>query len=244
LPHNQATRRRFLTSCLLGTSGLFLSSAVARTITGEMPWSPGRAEVPPAYPELRFFTESERRCVDAITARLIPTDESGPGAREAGVMDFIDSQMAGFYGRAERWYMQGPFHEGTDQQGYQSEFPPAELYRQAIKSLDAHCRGVHDDRVFADLSEPDQDEILQRMEDGKLELDGVSAKGFLELVMDNAVEGFFCDPLYGGNRDMIGWKLVGFPGARYDYRDFLDHNGERINLEPVGLKGRPAWNPA
>lgn len=244
MARNQQTRRRFLRSCLLGTSGLFLSSAVARTITGEMPWLPGRAEVPQAYPGLRFFTEAERRCVDAITARLIPTDASGPGAREAGVVDFIDSQMAGFYGRAERWYMQGPFHEGSDQQGYQSEHPPAELYRQAIKSLDAHCRSVHDNRAFAELSEQDQDAILRRIEDGELELDNVSAEGFLELVMDNAVEGFFCDPIYGGNRDMIGWKLVGFPGARYDYRDFLDHNGERINLEPVGLKGRPAWKPA
>ncbi len=140
--------------------------------------------------------------------------------------------------------MKGPFVEGNDQQGHQSEHPPAALYRQAVKSLDAYCRDAHGERVFAKLAEAEQDEILQRMEDGKLALDGVSAQSFFELVMDNATEGFFCDPIYGGNQDMVGWKLVGFPGARYDYRDFLDHNGERIDLDPVGLRGRPAWNPA
>src|SRR5690606_25819999 len=98
--------------------------------------------------------------------------------------------------------------------------------------------------AFAGLSEELQDEILTRLDDRELELDGVFAKAFFDLVLENAIEGFFCDPIYGGNRDMVGWKLVGFPGARYDYRSFLDHNGAEIRIEPVGLKGRPAWTPA
>lgn len=223
---------------------MFLApAAFARTIFEELPWLPGRANEPSAYPALRFFTATERRCVDAITARLIPSDESGAGAREAAVMDFIDSQLAGFYGRGERWYMRGPFADGLDTQGYQSEHPPAQLYRAAIEALDAHCEGTAGS-VFAELPEDQQDTILKRIEDDELELDGVSATAFFNLILENAIEGFFSDPIYGGNRDMVGWKLVGFPGARYDYRDFLDHNGEAINIEPVGLKGRPAWNPA
>ena len=181
--------------------------------------------------------------MDAITARLIPSDEFGAGARDAGVTDFIDSQLAGFYGRGERWYMRGPFADGLETQGYQSEHAPAQLYRAAIEALDAHCEGT-EGSVFAELPEDQQDAILKRIEDGELELDGVSATAFFNLVLENAIEGFFSDPIYGGNRDMAGWKLVGFPGARYDYRDFLDHNGEPITIEPVGLKGRPAWNPA
>ncbi len=237
------SRRRFLSRTLLATTALLAPAAFARTISEEMPWLPGKASQPPTYPALRFFTEAERRCVDAITARLIPTDDTGAGAREAGVTDFIDSQLAGFYGRGERWYMRGPFADGLDTQGYQSEHPPAQLYRSAIEALDAHCEGA-EGAVFAALSEERQDAILTRIEEGELELDGVSAAAFFDLVLENAIEGFFCDPIYGGNRDMVGWKLVGFPGARYDYRDFLDHNGEAITIEPVGLKGRPAWNPA
>jgi len=55
-----------------------------------------------------------------------------------------------------------------------------------------------------------------------------------------SIEGFFSDPLYGGNRDMADWTLVGFPGAHYDYRDFINHNGTRLDLAPVGLAGRAA----
>jgi len=239
----RVSRRQFLTRTLAGATALMAPAAFARTISEDIPWLPGHADLPPAYPTMRFLTEAERTCIEAITARLIPSDENGPGAREAGVTDFIDSQLAGFYGRGERWYMRGPFADGLETQGYQSEHPPAQLYRTAIESLDAHCQGSLG-APFAGLSEAQQDEILSQLEEGELELDGVSGSGFFELVMENTIEGFFSDPIYGGNRDMVGWKLVGFPGARYDYRDFLDHNGEPIILEPVGLKGRPAWTPA
>lgn len=238
------SRRAFLGRSVLGSTALLATDAVALTLSDELPWLPGQADGAVAYPEARYLTDAERRCVDAITARLIPSDDAGPGARDAGVTDFIDSQLAGFYGRGERWYMRGPFVEGTEQQGYQSELPPAALYRKAIEALDAHCRDRFGDRAFADLPEEEQDAVLGRIDEGELELDGISAKGFFGLVRENAIEGFFCDPIYGGNRDMVGWKLVGFPGARYDYRDFLDHDGEPISIEPVGLRGRPAWNPA
>lgn len=239
----QISRRRFLIRSLLGSTAFLGQAAFARTISHNLPWLPARTQTPPAYPDLRFFTEAERRCVDAITARLIPSDEAGVGAREAAVTDFIDSQLAGFYGRGERWYMHGPFADGLDTQGYQSEHPPAQLYRAAIKALDAHCERTTDS-VFAELPADQQDAVLKRIEDGGLKLEGVSAKAFFNLVLENAIEGFFSDPIYGGNRDMVGWNLVGFPGARYDYRSFLDHNGAAIIIEPVGLKGRPAWDPA
>jgi gluconate 2-dehydrogenase gamma chain len=234
------TRRTILSAAVaLGASS---ATAFARVITGDVPWLPGAADPPPAYPGLRFFTPAERRCVDAIAARLIPSDATGPGAREAGVIDFIDSQLAGSYGRGERWYMRGPFEDGLDTQGYQSAFPPAALYRASIEALDAHCQGTLGS-PFSGLDEKQQDAILKQLDDGELPLDGVGAQTFFNLVLENTVEGFLSDPVYGGNRDMVGWKLLGFPGARYDYRDYLDHDGAAISIEPVGLKGRPAWNP-
>lgn len=180
--------------------------------------------------------------MDALVGRLIPSDDLGPGAREAGVVDFIDNQLAGSYGRGERWYMRGPFADGLETQGYQSEYPPAGLYRAAIAALDDHCRENFDDRVFAELPESEQDAILKRIEEEELEFEDVSATAFFGLLQDNTIEGFFCDPIYGGNRDMVGWRLVGFPGVRYDYRDHLNHNGEAISIEPVGLMGRSSWN--
>lgn len=207
-----------------------------------MPWVPGTAPFPNGATRDRFLTADERRCVDALIQRIIPSDDVGPGAREAGVGDFIDDQLAGPYGRGERWYMKGPFGEALKTQGYQSEQPPAALYRDAIVALDKHCIAAFDGKAFAELSETDQDSVLKQIEDEEIEFEGVSAQAFFELLKENTIEGFFCDPIYGGNRDMVGWKMVGFPGARYDYRDHLNHDGNPIALEPVGLTGRPAWN--
>jgi len=239
LTGGRISRRRVLSSSLLGAATLAASATFAKT---GIPWTAGTSPYPRGFGATRFFTQPERRCVDALVARLIPTDDLGPGAREAGVVDFIDDQLAGAYGRGESWYMKGPFAEGLKTQGYQSEHPPAGLYRAALAALDAHCRERFGDRAFSELEDDEQDTILKEIEDEKLEFEGVSASAFFEMLMENTIEGFFCDPLYGGNRDMVGWKLVGFPGARYDYRDHLDHNGAAIPIEPVSLSGRPAWS--
>ena len=109
-----------------------------------------------------------------------------------------------------------------------------------LEQTKGHVKNVKS--VFAELGEEDQDALLKQIEGEGLEFEDVSATAFFGMLRANAIEGFFCDPIYGGNRDMVGWKLVGFPGARYDYRDYLDHNGARISIEPVGLSGRPAWS--
>lgn len=188
------------------------------------------------------MTDDERSALDAFTARLIPSDDTGPGAREADVLTFIDRQLAGFYGGGQRWYMEGPFPEPLDTQGYQSEQPPAQLIRDGLAALDLHCRDEHDGRGFAELSSEEQDAVLTALDEEEIEFEGLSAKAFFDFVHEITIEGFFADPIYGGNRDMAGWRLVGFPGARYDYRDYLGHNGAAIEMPPVGLMGRPEWN--
>jgi gluconate 2-dehydrogenase gamma chain len=219
------------------------SSSSARTITGEMPWTAGRTDTPPVGAlDRRFFTEQERSTIEAIVSRLIPSDEEGPGAAEAGVADFLDFQMAGFYGRGQRWYMLGPWDEGEDTQGYQSRLTPSGLYRAGLTAIDAHCRATYAERNFSDLDAATQDEILTAIEEETLDFDDVPAKLFFDLVLENTIEGFFSDPIYGGNRDMVGWRLVGFPGARYDYRAYLDHDGAALDIPPLGLGGRPAWS--
>ena len=217
-----------------------------RNASGDVPWAPGQAAAP--YPptsetSYRFFSADEAAFIEAAVSRLIPQDELGPGALEAGVPQFLDRQLAGSYGRGQRWYMQGPWREGTETQGYQSRYTPAELYRAAIKAIDTYCRKNHEDKVFAKLSHAQQDDLLKQMQDDKVRLEGVSTKTFFEQLLQNTQEGFWCDPIYGGNRDMVGWKLIGFPGARYDYRPCVQKHNQKLNLEPVGIKGRPGWTP-
>ena len=224
-------------------AALDVTPAAARTIKGGMPWAPGEADAPqpPAPGAYIFFSPEEATFVEAACARLIPADELGPGARELGCPFFIDRQLAGAFGRAERWYMQGPWADGTKSQGFQSRLTPAQIYRAGIKGVDDWCRGQHGKKSFAELAPPDQDQVLSQMEKGSIKVDGVDAGDFFHLLLQNTTEGFFADPLYGGNKDMAAWKMIGFPGARYDYRDWVSRHNERYPRPPVSLRGRPAW---
>ena len=185
-----------------------------------------------------FLDADERRFIAAASARLIPKDELGPGAVEAGVPDFIDRQLAGPYGQGRTWYMQGPWQKGTAEQGYQLKSTPAELYRLAIRDIDDYCRKQYH-AAFADISAKDQDEVLGALEkkDG-IDLPNVPGDTFFAMLLQNTTEGFLSDPMYGGNRDFAGWKLVGFPGPRYNYVEEIEQHGKPYTLPTVGLLGR------
>lgn len=241
--HPGLSRRQFLVGGALAATGASLfglaEAAHARTYRGAMP-RPTGAAVPEAVVGSgpAFLSREETAFVEAAVARLIPVDALGPGALEAGCALFIDRQLAGAYGRAETWYMQGPWPEGDEQQGFQSRMSPGETYRAGIRAVNEHCRSDFEGRTFNELAPADQDRLLTQLEKGELELKGVEATGFFAMLLQNTIEGFFADPLYGANRDMAGWKLVGFPGARYDYRDAVGKHGERYDLPPVALQGR------
>jgi gluconate 2-dehydrogenase gamma chain len=184
-----------------------------------------------------YFTPVEYTFVQAAVSRLIPNDELGPGAKEAGVATFIDRQLSGPYGRAETWSMQGPWKEGTKEQGYQLKLTPAQLYRTAIADIDAWC-GKNGQRPFAEQDTNAQDKFLHSLEQGDVKLARAPAKDFFDMLLQNTVEGFLADPMYGGTRDFVGWKLIGFPGPRYNYLAEIDQYGKRYDMPIVGLLGR------
>jgi gluconate 2-dehydrogenase gamma chain len=247
MSEDSVSRRRFI---LGATAGAVLPTALAQAdskeIRGELPWAPRQADVPriDASPEYRFFTVEEAAFIDAATERLIPQDELGPGANALGVTLFIDHQLAGSFGRAERWYMQGPWSKGESTQGFQSRMAPAILYRTAIQSIEKHVSSGQAGKRFAQLTAEQQDDLLKGLEAGKIELDAVDAKTFFKVLLQNTKEGAFADPMYGGNKDMAGWKMLGFPGARYDYLDWVDRHNVKYALAPVAILGRAEWHKA
>ena len=166
----------------------------------------------PAPAVYNYLTQPEIRFLDAAVARLIPADELGPGAKEADVTYYIDRQLASAWGVHGRNYRMGPWREGTPQQGFQSRLTPQEIYRAAIRETNIYCSRQHG-KTFEFLAPAQQDDVLHGLEDGKIELESLSSKLFFDLLMRNTEEGFFADPMYGGNRDKIGWKLIGFPGV-------------------------------
>jgi gluconate 2-dehydrogenase gamma chain len=232
---------------LLGSSAvaLLLGSDPVRAalIKGGLPWKPGSADPPAAAGDSwRFFTPHEAKTVEAFVDRLIPPDPETPGGKDSGCAVFIDRQLAGPHGRLEGYYMSGPFQKGTKQQGPQSPITPAEHYRQALAALDDACNAKFGGKVFADLGGEQQDEVIKGLEDGSLRLDGTDAEEFFKLILKDTQNGFLADPIYGGNKDMVSWKMIGFPGARYDYREWVDRHNERVRLPPVGINNHPDWS--
>ena len=116
-------------------------------------------------------------------------------------------------------------------------------YRKGLAALDRYCQSAYQGKRFPDLTDEQKDELLKSLEDGRTKLEGVDGQSFFAQVIKNVQEGFFADPLYGGNRDMVAWKMIGYPGARYNYLDWVERHNERFPLPPVSLIGRADWSP-
>jgi gluconate 2-dehydrogenase gamma chain len=144
-------------------------------------------------------------------------------------------QLGGPWGAGERLYRGGPWHAGAPTQGYQLPFTPAELFRHALRAIDADLARTRNNATFAKLSPADQDAYLQALEKGQQDLGGVPANVFFESLLEITLEGFFCDPVYGGNVDKVGWKLIGFPGAYANYYDLVDRHGYAFTAPPMSL---------
>ncbi|HVE11070.1 MAG TPA: gluconate 2-dehydrogenase subunit 3 family protein [Paraburkholderia sp.] len=187
-----------------------------------------------------YFTSAEWAFLHAAVDELIPADASGAGALEAGVPEFIDRQMETPYGHGKLWYMQGPFHpEAAPELGYQLGLVPRDVYRHGIEACNAWCVREHG-KPFAALPPDTRVQILEALEAGKLHLDAVPPKLFFNTLLKNTKEGYFADPMYGGNKGMAGWKTIGFPGARADYADWVEQPGEKYALGPVSILGEQA----
>lgn len=158
----------------------------------------------------RALTPAERTTLDAIAGRIVPATDS-PGAIEAGAPDYIDIALANPYK------------------------PQLARYQRGLAELDRYATATFG-KPFAALSAEQQDEMLENLEGGKIK-EVTDGPQFFELVRRHTMEGFFCEPYYGGNRDMIGWKLVGFPGQRYGYDDA--YINKVIDLPPVTFSGMP-----
>ena len=244
MPQNPVDRRLVLGLGVLACAAPLASSAAQLTGTGLI-WQANQSAWPTAT-DLRahyiYFTPDEAAFIEAACARLIPADATGPSAVQAGVPLFIDRQMAGDYGKGARWYMQGPFGKSTGTQGYQSKYPPAGLYRAAIKAIGDHL-AQNNGAPFHKRSAADQDAFLTDLAAGKVDLGAeVDGKAYFTLLLQNVMEGYFSDPIYGGNRGLGAWKMIGFSGARYDQRAYVLAYGKPYPLPPVGIGGRPAWS--
>lgn len=237
-------RRVLLGSSALTLLALHAQLAGAAIIKGGLPWKPGSGDPPPPLTPhgWHYFTAQEAATVEAFVDRLIPADPETPGGKDCGCAIFIDRQLAGPHGRFEGDYMSGPFIAGTKQQGPQSPITPAQHYRTALAALDKACRERLGGKSFTEISDQQKDQVIAGLEDGSFKLEGTDAKEFFKLILKDTQNGFLADPIYGGNKDMASWKMIGFPGTHYDYRDWIDRHNQRVTLPTVSIADHPNWS--
>lgn len=205
--------------------------------------SPPAMPMPGVERPAAFFTVHEAQTVDALVSRLMPGTADDPGAHEAGVVFYIDRVLGGAnLGYDLKTYKQGPFLEVAEEPapievasatdiyhvvlvarelasryGFQSTLSPQDVYRRGIGFVDAYAQRQYK-KDFIDLPPEQQDAILTDMESDKAARFGApSARAFFIQLRNDTIEGMFSDPMYGGNRDLAGWKLIGFPGAAITY---------------------------
>ena len=184
------------------------------------------------------LTAAETAFLVAAADTIIPADDMSPSGSQCGVVDFIDRELAGHYGQGARLYRDGPIVKGKKEHGYQLGLTPREFFANGIAATDDWTRATRG-KTFAELDEAGRQAALTAIETGKAEFKNFEAKEFFEAVIAIVMEGFFADPIHGGNRGMAGWKMVGYPGLPADYRTTIEGNrGKRHDLTPRGIADR------
>ncbi len=225
-------RRSFLRT--VGAASLAPASALPASAVPPIAAPPGAmGESQNQEPLYLFFNADEAAFVEAACERLIPADATGPGALEAWVPNYIDKQLGGAWGSGERLYRDGPWRPGTPSQGYQLPLTPAELFRTAIRAINGEL--TRGNTRFDELAEAEQDDYLRGLERGGKDLNGVPSEIFFHMLRQMTVEGYFSDPIYGGNKNMLAWKMIGFPGAYANYYDLVDKHGVKLEREPMSI---------
>jgi gluconate 2-dehydrogenase gamma chain len=231
-------RRDFLkTVGTVGATGI--AAAVGGDVSAEAQTAPAAAAAPstsaPVSHAYTFLTAPEAAFIEAAVDRLIPADDLTPGGTDCGVATFIDRQLAGAWGSGDRMYMQGPWDKGVPTQGYQSPLTPAEFFRAGIAATNAYCRKTLQ-KEFDRLTVDQQIKVLQDMEQGRVTLDAVAAQEFFNLLLATTMQGFFADPVYGGNRDKAAWKMIGFPGVIAIYSEHIKtYRNRKFDVEPKSI---------
>lgn len=235
---NHPGRRAFLKG--LGTvAATGVAAAVPSPAIAETPERPSDAGPPapaePAPHAYTFLTPPEAAFVESAVDRFIPADDLTPSGTACGVAVFIDRQLGGAWGSGDRLYMQGPWRKGTPTQGYQLPMTPAEFFRAGIAAINTHCRKTLQ-KDFDRLAEAQQIDVLQGLEQGRITLEHVPGQEFFNLLLNAAMEGFFADPIYGGNKDKVSWKMLGFPGVIAVYGEHIKtYRNRAYDVEPTSI---------
>ena len=227
MAEQDVSRRKFLARAAVGAGAVAGAGLPEVSALSPPQTSQGRAAVtqrPHAEGHGAFFNHDDAATVAAFTERLMPgaPGKAGvpgkAGALDAGVLNYIDLALAGSYADLQ------------------------DFYRRGLAQLDRYCRHAYGD-TFVSLSAARQDEVIAALEEGEKEKTAEfvfpTAREFFNTLREHTMEGMFADPVYGGNKDFAGWRLVGFPGAQPIFTTADMQNKQTFTRAPIiGLQAQ------
>jgi len=194
------------------------------------------ATVPTSAPDTWLvLTAEEVAFFSATSDTIIPADALSPSGSDCGIPTFIDRQLASAWGAGARMYRAGPFHQGLPEQGYQLPLTPRDFFATGVQATNAWTRKTYG-KSFDRLTPVQRAEALTAMESGKAKFEDFDSRAFFQRLLAITMEGFFADPIYGGNRDKASWRMLGFPGLPATYADKLEqYRNKRYVAEPQSI---------
>ncbi len=233
MKNNVFDRRAFLKSAAAGGAAAAATTVPHAAEAQQNAPAPAPASPNPAY---TYLNPEEAAFVEALVDHMVPADEHSPKGTDLGLAIYIDRALAGGWGKGDRLYMQGPWKRGVPSQGYQLPLTPAELYRTGIAAANIACVKSYG-KSFDKIGAAQREEFLLALQAGKVTFEnGLPARVFFTTLYQNVVEGMFADPMYGGNRNKAGWKLIGFPGViAVHYQNIEKYRDKKYTVDPVGI---------
>ena len=233
MAENHVPRRSFLKGA--GAAGAAAATVLAGGLTA-CSEEKAVAAAPPPAPEPRLtLTQTEADFLSAAYDAIIPADALSPSGTDCGCVTYIDRQLAGAWGNGARMYRNGPFFQGKPEYGYQLPLTPREFFTAGITAANAWSTKTYG-KTFDRLSPTDRAAALTAMEQGKAEFASFDSKLFFETVLQSAMEGFFADPMYGGNKNKVSWKMVGYPGLPATWASKAEeYRGKKVTIEPQSI---------
>ena len=229
-------RRSFLKGA--GAAGTLAATALTGALprAAEAQSAPAPAVQPAAQPEpMLTLTATEAAFLSAAYDTIIPADALSPSGTDCGLVTYVDRQLAGAWGSGARMYRNGPFLPSKPEYGYQLPLTPREYFAAGIKATNAWTTKTYG-KEFDRLSPADRTATLSAMEQSRAQFEGLDAKPFFEAVLQSAMEGFFADPIYGGNRNKVAWKMIGYPGLPATWANkALEYRGKKVTIEPQSI---------
>jgi gluconate 2-dehydrogenase gamma chain len=234
---DQIARRRFLVGA--GVAGTAVAAALSPALPAEAQnaSSPQTAAAPKAQDAEAMETlhPAEAAFFAAAADTIIPADELSPSGTECGVITFVDRQLAGAWGGGAKMYRNGPFRKAKPEYGYQLPLTPREFFAAGIVATNAWTQKTYG-KDFDRLSPKERDDALKALDQGKAELVDFNGKQFFEALLEITMEGFFSDPIYGGNRNKVSWKMIGYPGLPATYANLIEeYRNKRYVVEPQSI---------